>query len=229
MQQSRSKRARRNPSPRIIKVTVHEKQRVNEEQPTPASSSSRNHDSAAPRQHRLICTGAKPIHQVHGPPKPRATKSMLRHRIHISAIFPPFFRKNGGKNGGKMAEMVVAYQDGAHCPGWWWRTRMVYTVSVGIVIIPTSPTHTTLNPKNPRHKRTQKGMGPKTNEKTIETLTMKQWIEIVSESLLCRFPPELVFYPARVFLHFCVCGLFPFEHAHERYKNINIQSLVSCP
>ena len=91
MQKSRSKRARRNPSPRMIKVTVHEERRVNEEQPTPASSPSRNHDSAAPRQHPLICTGAEPIHQVHGPPKPRVTKSMLRQRIHISAIFPPFF------------------------------------------------------------------------------------------------------------------------------------------
>jgi len=91
VQQSRSKRARRNPSPRMIKVTVHVKRRVNEEQPTPASSPSRNHDSAAPRQHPLICTCAEPIHQVHGPPKPRATESMLRNRIHISAIFSPFF------------------------------------------------------------------------------------------------------------------------------------------
>jgi len=92
VQQSRSKRARRNPSPRMIKVTVHEKRRVNKEQPTSASSPSRNHDSAAPRQHPLICTGAEPIHQVtsHGPPKLRATVSMLQHRIHISAIFPPF-------------------------------------------------------------------------------------------------------------------------------------------
>jgi len=90
VQQSRSKRARRNPSPRMIKVTVHEKRRVNEEQPTPTSSPSRNHDSAAPKQHQLICTGAEPIQQVHGPPKPRATESMLRNRIHISAIFPPF-------------------------------------------------------------------------------------------------------------------------------------------
>ena len=37
VQQSRS----RNPSPRMIKVTVQEKRRVNEEQPTPASSPSR--------------------------------------------------------------------------------------------------------------------------------------------------------------------------------------------
>jgi len=41
VQQSRSTRARRNPSPRMIKVTVQEKRRVNEEQPTPASSPSR--------------------------------------------------------------------------------------------------------------------------------------------------------------------------------------------
>jgi len=40
VQQSRSTRARRNPSPRMVKVTVHEKRRVNEEQPTPASSPS---------------------------------------------------------------------------------------------------------------------------------------------------------------------------------------------
>ena len=41
VQQSRSTRARRNPSPRMIKVTVLEKRRVNEEQPPPASSPSR--------------------------------------------------------------------------------------------------------------------------------------------------------------------------------------------
>ena len=91
MQQSRSKQARRNPRPRMIKVTVHEKRRIKEEQPTPTSSPSHNHDSVVPRQTPLICTGAEPIHQVHGPPKPRATESMLRNRIHISAIFPPFF------------------------------------------------------------------------------------------------------------------------------------------
>ena len=41
VQQRRSTRVCRNPSPRMIKVTVHEKRRVNEEQPTPASSLSR--------------------------------------------------------------------------------------------------------------------------------------------------------------------------------------------
>jgi len=98
VQHSRRRRARRNPSLRMIKVTVHEKRRVNEEQPTPASSPSRNHDSAAPRQHPLICTDAELIHQVHGPPKPQATKSMLRNRIHISGIFPSF-RENGHQTG----------------------------------------------------------------------------------------------------------------------------------
>ena len=41
VQQGRSTRARRIPSPRMVKVTVHEKRRVDEEQPTPASSPSR--------------------------------------------------------------------------------------------------------------------------------------------------------------------------------------------
>jgi len=41
VQQSRSTRACRNPSPRMVNVTVHEKRRVNEEQPTPASRPSR--------------------------------------------------------------------------------------------------------------------------------------------------------------------------------------------
>jgi len=54
------------------------------------SSPSCNHDSAAPRQHPLICTGAELIHQVHDLPKLQATESMLRNRIHIFAIFPPF-------------------------------------------------------------------------------------------------------------------------------------------
>jgi len=41
VQQSQSTRVRRNPNPRMIKVTVQEKRRVNEEQPTPANSPSR--------------------------------------------------------------------------------------------------------------------------------------------------------------------------------------------
>jgi len=86
VQQSCSKRARRN----MIKVTVHEKKRVNEEQPTPTSSPSCNHDSAVPRQHLLICTGVGPIHPVHSQPMSLATEAMLQNRIHISTIFPPF-------------------------------------------------------------------------------------------------------------------------------------------
>jgi len=68
VQQSRSTRARRNPSPKMIKVTVHEKRRVNEEQPTPASSPSRKSRQHSAQQQPLICTGAEPIHQVHGQP-----------------------------------------------------------------------------------------------------------------------------------------------------------------
>jgi len=41
VQQSRSTRARRNPRPRMIRLTVREKRRVNEEQLNPANSPSR--------------------------------------------------------------------------------------------------------------------------------------------------------------------------------------------
>jgi len=47
-------RARRNPSPRMTKVTVHEKREVNEKRPNPHNSPSHNHDSAAHIQHPLI-------------------------------------------------------------------------------------------------------------------------------------------------------------------------------
>jgi hypothetical protein len=52
---------------------------------TPDSSSSHHHDSALSRPHSLICTGAEPIHQVHGPPKlpawlwPPETRSFVCH------------------------------------------------------------------------------------------------------------------------------------------------------
>ena len=49
-----------------------------------------NHDSAAPRQHLLICTGAEPIQQFHGQPTSRAPESILWNRI----TFPPFSRRN---------------------------------------------------------------------------------------------------------------------------------------
>jgi len=55
----------------------------------PQAAHHANHDSAAPRQHPLICTGAEPIHQVHGQPTSRAPESMLRNRITI----PPFSRR----------------------------------------------------------------------------------------------------------------------------------------
>jgi len=55
-------------APCVVVEKLEEKQRCSratvseQEQPTPASSPSRNHDSAAPRQHPLICTGAELIH-----------------------------------------------------------------------------------------------------------------------------------------------------------------------
>ena len=89
VQQSLSRRARRNPSPRMIKVTVHEETEVNEKTTKPCNSPSRNHDSAAPRQHPLICTGAGPIHPVHGPPKLRAKSQCSK----IGFTFSPFSRR----------------------------------------------------------------------------------------------------------------------------------------
>ena len=53
VQQSRSTRARGNSRPGMIKVTVHEKLRVNEEQPTPASSTSRKSKDC--QQHPSLC------------------------------------------------------------------------------------------------------------------------------------------------------------------------------
>ena len=50
------------------------------------------HDHALPRQHMLICTGAEPIHLVHGSLRLRATKMILRNRIHNSAIFVRFLQ-----------------------------------------------------------------------------------------------------------------------------------------
>jgi hypothetical protein len=88
VQQSRSRRARRNPSPRMTKVTVHEKREVNEKRPNPRNSPSHNHDNAAPRQHPLICTGAGPIHLVHGQPMSLATKAIPRNE----GTFSPFSR-----------------------------------------------------------------------------------------------------------------------------------------
>jgi len=49
---------------------------------------SHNHDSAAPRQHPLICTGAGLIHPVHGQPMSLATKAIHRNKV----TFSPFLR-----------------------------------------------------------------------------------------------------------------------------------------
>jgi len=87
MQQNPSRWARRTWRPRMTKVTVPGETKRQWGTAKPHNSPSRNHDSAAPRQRPFICTGAEPIHPVHGPPKLRAHESMLRNRIHIFAIF----------------------------------------------------------------------------------------------------------------------------------------------
>ena len=78
-------------APCVVVEKLEEKQRCSratvseQEQPTPASSPSRNHDSAAPRQHPLICTGAELIHPVDGRPsrwpqrRSPETRSQLCH------------------------------------------------------------------------------------------------------------------------------------------------------
>jgi len=55
---------------------------------TTNSSSSHHHDSTPPRLQPLICTGAEPIHPVHGPPKLRATEATPRNEV----MFLPFSR-----------------------------------------------------------------------------------------------------------------------------------------
>ena len=72
VQQSSSRWARRTSSPRMTKVTVHGEMKGQWRTTKPRNSSSRNHDSAAPRQHPLICTGTEPIHPADGLPKLRA-------------------------------------------------------------------------------------------------------------------------------------------------------------
>jgi len=68
----------------------HEQQEVNEKRPKPRNNQSHNHDSAAPRQHPLIFTGAGPIHPVHGPLRLPATEAMPRkdsHFRHFGGLF----------------------------------------------------------------------------------------------------------------------------------------------
>jgi len=52
-------------------------------QPNPRNSPSHNHDSAAPRQHTLICTGAGLIHPVHGQPMSLAIMAIPETRLHF--------------------------------------------------------------------------------------------------------------------------------------------------
>jgi len=51
----------------------------------PHSSSSHHRDSAPPKQHPLICTGAEPIHLVHGRLRLPATEAIPRNGVYTSA------------------------------------------------------------------------------------------------------------------------------------------------
>jgi len=76
--------ARRTPSPRMTKVTVHEKRKVNEQQSNPAAA------------HHTITTVRRPdntrlsalIHSVHGPPKSLITEAISQNEV----TFVPFSR-----------------------------------------------------------------------------------------------------------------------------------------
>jgi len=73
-----------------VECGCHEQQEVNEKRPKPRNSPSHNHDSTAPRPHPLICTGAGPIHPVHGPLWLPATEAMPRkdsHFCHFGGLF----------------------------------------------------------------------------------------------------------------------------------------------
>jgi len=71
----------------MIKVTIHEETKGDGKTIKPCTSPRRNQDSAVP--HPLICTGAGPIHPVHGLPKLRATKAMPSNEV----TFSPFLRE----------------------------------------------------------------------------------------------------------------------------------------
>jgi len=90
VQQSCSKRARRNLISKMIKLTLHEEargqweKRPNPEQPT------HNHDSGRTCNIPLICTGAGPIHPVHSQPMSLATEALPETRLyfcHFPAVF----------------------------------------------------------------------------------------------------------------------------------------------
>ena len=78
------------PSPKMHHMAFRTKMKSQCRTTKTRSSPSHHHDSAPPRQRPLICTGAEPIHPVHGPLRLRATEAMPRNRIHISAIFVRF-------------------------------------------------------------------------------------------------------------------------------------------
>jgi len=64
----------------------HEKRRASAETNTTDSSSPHLHDSTPPRLQPIICTGAEPIHPVHGPPKLLATEATPQNEV----TFLPF-------------------------------------------------------------------------------------------------------------------------------------------
>jgi len=90
VQPSCSKRARRNPSPKMIKLTVHEEARGqwknDQTLNIPHTITTARRTDNIP----LICTGAGPIHPVHSPPMSLATEALPETRFyfcHFPAVF----------------------------------------------------------------------------------------------------------------------------------------------
>jgi len=82
-----AERARRNLSPRMVKVTVHEKRRVNEEQPTPASS-----PSSKSRQRGSQTTPAH-LHWCEASPPSSWSTHVASSGVDARITFPPFSRR----------------------------------------------------------------------------------------------------------------------------------------
>jgi len=93
--QSRSKRGRRHPSPRMIKVTVHKETRGQLKNDQTLQQPTHNHDSSAHRQHPAHLHWSSAL--VRGRSTQfianpcRCSQRPCPKRGYISAIFPPFW------------------------------------------------------------------------------------------------------------------------------------------
>jgi len=88
VQQNPSRWARRTSSPENDQCDCSRRNERSMRNNKTRNSPSHNHDSAAPRQYLLICTGAGLIHPVHGQPMLLAAKAIVQNEVK----FLPFSR-----------------------------------------------------------------------------------------------------------------------------------------